>query len=99
MSPTTSGVGARVKPDEEATQRVAGEDVGSSDASGNEQCVKVDDSIRGGPRLGDRIAAAGTDVAIQGGYGPRSIISANSCETGHARENHRPWRSCLAEVA
>src|SRR5215831_9007384 len=36
-----TGVGAGVKPDEEATQRVAGEDVGSWDASGKEQCVKV----------------------------------------------------------
>src|SRR4029077_4442358 len=43
-------------------------------------------------------AAAWSDIVFQRGYGPRSIISANSCETGHARGNHRPWRSCLAEV-
>ena len=42
------GVRAGVKPDEEATQRVAGEDVESWDASGKEECVKVGDSIRGG---------------------------------------------------
>jgi hypothetical protein len=77
---------------------MAREDVGSWDASGKEQCVKVGDSIRGGPRLGDRVATAWADIVFQRGYGPRSIISTNSCETGHACQNHRPWRFCLAEV-
>jgi len=77
---------------------VAGQDVGARDAGGAQQCAEVDNRVGGGPRLGDRVAAAWADVVFEGGYGPRSIIGANSCETGHAHENRRPWRLSLTEV-
>ena len=60
--------------------------------------MEVSNAVQGGPRHGDRIAAALADVVVGERHGPWSIISANTGESGHARENHRPRRSRLVEV-
>ena len=59
----------------------------------------------------DRVAAALADVVVEERHGPWSIISANTGESGHARENHRPrcrgmaggprskfWQSCGSQL-
>jgi len=54
--------------------------------------------IRGGPRHGDRVAAALANTVVDGRHGPWSIIGANTGENGHACEHHRPRRARLVEV-
>jgi len=60
--------------------------------------VEVSNGVQGGPRHGDRVAAALADVVVEERHGPWSIIGANTGESGHARENHRPRRPGLVEV-
>ena len=60
--------------------------------------MEVSNGVQGGPRHGDRVAAALADVVVEERHGPWSIISANTGESGHARENHRPRRPGLVEV-
>ena len=63
-------VGARVESDEKAAERVAGQDVWAGDACSAEQCVELGNDVRGGPRLGNGIAAAWPHAALEGSYGP-----------------------------
>ena len=60
--------------------------------------MEVSNGVQGGPRHGDRVAAALADVVVEERHGPWPIIGANMGESGHARENHRPRRPGLLEV-
>jgi hypothetical protein len=60
--------------------------------------VEVGDDVQGGPRHDDRVAAAVADVIVEERHGPWPIIGANTGESGHARENHRPRYRRLVEV-
>jgi hypothetical protein len=86
------GVGAGVEADEEAAQRVAGQDIEEPGAPA------VSNGVRGSPRLGDGVAAACADIAVEGRHRAWSIIGANADETGHAGKNQHPRRPRLAKV-
>jgi hypothetical protein len=66
--------------------------------------VEVSNGVQGGPRHGDRVAAALADVVVEERHGPWSIIGANTVKAATpARTIGRGapdwWRSSLQILA